>query len=219
MRLELHDVARSRLARGLGGLVAAAVVDDERLHGRDAVDLLRNVAQRLRDRAFLVEGGDLNDKLHAVKVSVIMPVERADAERAIRSVLAQQAPFEFELIVVSAAPLALPASLPSGTGARNVVEAHRNPATRRNRAVSVAAGEILAFIDDDAEADPCWLATAVAYLDAHPDVLALGGPDPAPADSTNAELVSDTLLSTRWIGSGVVAHESRGGVFAIEHPS
>jgi len=83
----------------------------------------------------------------------------------------------------------------------------------------VAAGEILAFIDDDAEADPCWLATAVAYLDAHPDVLALGGPDPAPDDSTNAELISDTLLATRWIGSGVIAHESRGGVFAIEHPS
>lgn len=83
----------------------------------------------------------------------------------------------------------------------------------------MAAGEILAFLDDDAEADPCWLATAVAYLDAHSDVLALGGPDPAPDDSTSAELISDTLLSTRWIGSGVVAHECRAGVFAIEHPS
>src|ERR1043165_7698201 len=144
-----------------------------------------------------------------------MPVERPDADRAINSVLAQEAPFEFELIAVSAAPLALPA----GTALRNVVEPNRNPATRRNRAVSVAAGEILAFIDDDAEADPCWLATAVAYLDAHPDILALGGPDPAPDDSTNAELISDTLLATRWIGSGVIAHESRGGRFAIEHPS
>jgi len=150
-----------------------------------------------------------------VKVSVIMPVERPDADRAINSVLAQEAPFEFELIAVSAAPLALPA----GTASRNVVEPNRNPATRRNRAVSVAAGEILAFIDDDAVADPCWLATAVAYLDAHPEVLALGGPDPAPDDSTTAELISDTLLATRWIGSGVVAHENRAGVFAIEHPS
>src|SRR5437667_107477 len=84
---------------------------------------------------------------------------------------------------------------------------------------SVSAEVILAFIDDDAVADPCWLATACAYLDAHPDVLALGGPDPAPDDSTNAELISDTLLATRWIGSGVIAHESRPGVFAIEHPS
>ena len=146
-----------------------------------------------------------------------MPVERlgGDAERAIDSVLRQEAPFDFELIAVSAAPLPLPPE----TGVRNVVEPNRNPATRRNRAVSVASGEILAFIDDDAAADPRWLATAVAYLDAHPDVLALGGPDPAPADSSTAELISDTLLSTRWIGSGVLAHESREGVFAIEHPS
>jgi len=144
-----------------------------------------------------------------------MPVERADAQRAIESVLHQEAPFEFELIAVSAAPLLMPLE----AGVRNVVEPNRNPATRRNRAVSIATGEILAFIDDDAVADPRWLATACAYLDAHPDVLALGGPDPAPDDSTNAELVSDTLLATRWIGSGVIAHESRAGVFAIEHPS
>ena len=146
-----------------------------------------------------------------------MPVERPDAQRAIESVLQQEAPFEFELIAVSAEPLAL--APPSGTAVRNVVEPNRNPATRRNRAVSVAEGEILAFIDDDAAADRCWLATAIAYLDAHPDVLALGGPDPAPDDSTDAELFSDTLLATRWIGSGVLAHENRGGVFAIEHAS
>ena len=148
-----------------------------------------------------------------------MPVERPDADRAINSVLAQEAPFEFELIAVSAAPLTRLASLPAGTAVRNVVEPNRNPATRRNRAVSAAGGEILAFIDDDATADPRWLATAVAYLDAHPDVLALGGPDPAPDDSTPAELISDTLLATRWIGSGVLAHENRAGVFAIAHPS
>jgi glycosyltransferase involved in cell wall biosynthesis len=152
-----------------------------------------------------------------VKVSVIMPVERVggEAERAIQSVLNQEAPFAFELIVVSAAPL----ELPGRTGLRNVVEANRNPATRRNRAVSVAAGEILAFIDDDATADPHWLATACAYLDEHPDVLALGGPDPAPADSSNAELMSDTLLATRWIGSGVAAHENRRGIFDVERAS
>ena len=146
-----------------------------------------------------------------------MPVERigGDAERAVASVLRQETPFPFELIVVSAAPLEDVAR----AGVRNVVEPNRNPATRRNRAVSEAAGEILAFIDDDATADPHWLANAVAYLDAHPEVLALGGPDPAPADSSTAELLSDTLLATRWIGSGVAAHENRRGTFFIEHPS
>ena len=149
-------------------------------------------------------------------ISVIMPVERlgGDAERAIASVLEQQVPFRFELIVVSAEPLTLPQ-----TGVRNVVEPNRNPATRRNRAVSVAEGEILAFIDDDARAAPGWLANAAAILDAQPDVLAVGGPDPAPDDSTPAELLSETLLATPLIGSGVAAHESRRGTFDIRAAS
>src|SRR5438094_8539799 len=140
----------------------------------------------------------------SIRVSVIMPAERVggDAERAIASVLNQQAPFAFELIVVSAAAL----SLPFDDRIRNVVEANRNPATRRNRAVSEARGEILAFIDDDAVADAGWLSTAVAYFDAHAEVLALGGPDPAPFDSPPAELIAETLLATPFIGSGVACH-------------
>ncbi|HEX9981895.1 MAG TPA: glycosyltransferase [Thermoanaerobaculia bacterium] len=145
-----------------------------------------------------------------------MPVERlgGDAERAIASVVAQAAPFPFELIVVSAERLPLPE-----TGVLNVVEPNRNPATRRNRGVSASRGEILAFIDDDAVADPSWLANAVAYLDAHPDVLALGGPDPAPPGSSIPELISDTLLATRYIGSGVAAHENRRGTFELRQAS
>jgi glycosyltransferase involved in cell wall biosynthesis len=156
-----------------------------------------------------------------MKVSVIMPVERlgGDAERAIASVLNQEAGFDFELIVVSAKPLLLTDVLPAMTRLRNVVETNRNPATRRNRAVSESTGEILAFIDDDAVADRVWLATAVAWLDAHPDVLALGGPDPAPDDSTLAELVSETLLATPFIGSGIACHENRRGVFPLANAS
>lgn len=157
-----------------------------------------------------------------------MPVERlggrpdrgiSDAERAISSVLSQEAPFPFELILVSAATLDLQGDLPAGTRQRNIVEPNRNPATRRNRAASEAQGELLAFIDDDAMASPRWLANAAAYLDEHPDVLAVGGPDPAPDDSSIAELISDTLLATRWIGSGVAAHENRRGVFDVTRAS
>jgi glycosyltransferase involved in cell wall biosynthesis len=145
-----------------------------------------------------------------------MPVERlgGDAERAIASVLEQQVPFGFELIVVSAEALTLPQA-----GVRNVVEPNRNPATRRNRAVSVATGEILAFIDDDARAAPGWLANAAAILDAQPDVVAIGGPDPAPDDSSRAELISETLLATPLIGSGVAAHENRRGTFDVRSAS
>ncbi|HEV8659890.1 MAG TPA: glycosyltransferase [Thermoanaerobaculia bacterium] len=152
-----------------------------------------------------------------MKVTVIMPVERigGDAERAIESVLNQEAPFPFELIVISAEPLG-----PAGDNrVRNVVENNRNPATRRNRAASEARGETLAFIDDDARAAPGWLATAAEYLDAHRDVLAVGGPDPAPDDSSAEELIADTLLATPWIGSGVAAHENRRGIFDIRSAS
>lgn len=148
-----------------------------------------------------------------------MPVERVggDAERAIASVLGQEASFPFELIVVSAAELPL-VEFPKAR-VRNVVEPNRNPATRRNRGVSAATGELLAFIDDDAIADPHWLANAAAYLDRHPDVLALGGPDPAPPDSSIEELISDTMLATPLIGSGVAAHENRRGVFDLKRAS
>ena len=150
-----------------------------------------------------------------------MPVERVggDAERAIASVLSQEAPFPFELILVSAGPLDLPGNVPAETRVRNVVEPDRNPATRRNRAVSETSAEILAFIDDDATADSGWLANAIRFFDEHPDVLAVGGPDPAPPDSTVAELISDTLLATRWIGSGVAAHENWSGLFDVTRAS
>lgn len=145
-----------------------------------------------------------------------MPVDRpgVQAARAIDSILQQDAPFPFELIVVSAAPLGM-----ADDRVRNIVEGNRNPASRRNRAVSEARGEILAFVDDDAFAAPDWLATACAYLDSHPGVLGLGGPDPAPEHSPPSELLSETLLATPWIGSGVAAHEGPAGVFEIRSPS
>ena len=47
----------------------------------------------------------------------------------------------------------------------------------------------------------------------------MGGPDPAPSDSPAAELISETLLATPWIGSGIVCHENRPGVFRIRKPT
>jgi len=145
-----------------------------------------------------------------------MPVERlgGDAERAIVSVLEQRTAFPFELILVSAVPLPNPEAR-----VRNVIEINRNPATRRNRAVSVAQGDVLAFIDDDATAAPDWLTVATRYLEAHPEVLALGGPDPAPATSSVPEMISETLLRAPWIGSGIAAHEEPQGIFDVRSPS
>jgi glycosyltransferase involved in cell wall biosynthesis len=151
-----------------------------------------------------------------IRVSVIMPVDRPgeDANRAVRAVLDQKVRAPFELIVVGSAS----ASLPRDPKLRRVVLEERNPAIRRNVAALEAKGEILAFIDDDAFAAPDWIDKALTYLDAHADVVAIGGPDPPPDDSPRAELLADTLLATRWLGSGIAAHESREGVFAIRKP-
>jgi glycosyltransferase involved in cell wall biosynthesis len=151
-----------------------------------------------------------------IRVSVIMPVDRPgeDANRAVRAVLDQKTSAPFELIVVGS----LSASLPRDPRLRHVAMEDRNPAIRRNAAALEARGEILAFIDDDAFAAPDWIEKALGYLDAHPQVVAVGGPDPPPDDSPRAELLSDTLLATRWFGSGVAAHESREGVFPIRKP-
>lgn len=150
-----------------------------------------------------------------VIVSVIMPVDRpgVDAERSIASVLAQTFS-SFELIIVSAEPLLLPAD----DRIRQVIVAARNPALRRNRAAESARGEILAFIDDDAFAHREWLARGVSHFERDASIVAVGGPDPAPDDSSVAELISDSLLAAPLIGSGVACHESRPAAFDVSAP-
>jgi succinoglycan biosynthesis protein ExoA len=148
-----------------------------------------------------------------VQVSVIMPVDRGeDARPAIDSILRQQAA-DYELIVVS--PVAMASASPR---VRNVIVADRNPAVRRNAAAALATGEVLAFIDDDATASAGWLARGMAIV-ADAGVVAAGGPDPAPEDSSSAELISETLLATPLIGSGIACHENRQGRFDVRRPT
>lgn len=149
-------------------------------------------------------------------VSVIIPVDRpgADATRALDSLLTQTTEVAFEVIVVSGSTIALP----DDPRIRAIVLDDRNPARRRNRAAAIASSETLAFIDDDAFADERWIQTAVDFLSANPDVAIVGGPDPAPPDSGVPELISETLLATPLIGSGVLCHENRAGVRNVRSP-
>jgi len=56
---------------------------------------------------------------------------------------------------------------------RNKYEGHLGSA--RNSAAEVAAGDLLAFIDDDASAEPTWLAELTAVYESHPESVAVGG--------------------------------------------
>lgn len=80
----------------------------------------------------------------------------------------------------------------------------RNPALRRNRAADFAAGEFLAFLDDDARAAPDWIARAA---ETGKTAALFGGPDLLPAGAPFPERISDLLLATPVIGSHVAAHE------------
>lgn len=113
------------------------------------------------------------------RISVIVPVFN-DAARLglLLKALAKQTlpPEQWELLVVDngstdhpnevLAPFAL---------ARLLHESQPGSYAARNRALTEAKGEILAFTDADCLPEPDWLAQAVNYLDAHPQVDAIGG--------------------------------------------
>ncbi len=92
----------------------------------------------------------------------------------------------------------------------------RNPALRRNRAARQARGALLAFLDDDARAEPDWLAAGARALER---CSIAGGPDLLTPGASYAERLSDLLLATPWIGSGIPAHERtpRGGPVRSAH--
>lgn len=58
---------------------------------------------------------------------------------------------------------------------RYVVEKIQGLCTTRNRGIAESRGEIVAFLDDDAIADPDWLAQLLAIFDREPDVACVGG--------------------------------------------
>jgi succinoglycan biosynthesis protein ExoA len=135
-------------------------------------------------------------------------------EKTLSSLFLQENAPTYEIILVASGAL----SLPADRRLQLLIEADPNPAVRRNHAAAAASGEILAFIDDDAVAAPDWLASAERWFRENPDLLALGGPDPSPPDAPVGEQISETLLATRWIGSGIAAHEHRGRSFTLRSP-
>lgn len=139
-----------------------------------------------------------------VRVSVIIPVGRDpdEAARAIDGVLGGSTRAEVELIAVGDSRVR-----DFAEKAKVVVEENLNPAVRRNRGAAVATGEMLAFIDDDARPAEGWIDRALDTIESSPEVVILGGPDPAPPESTVRELITDTLLAAPLFGSGVLAHQ------------
>ena len=148
-------------------------------------------------------------------VSVLIASDRVDTllPACLRSLEEQSGGVRAEAVVASSEE---PRDVRLRVPVRWVCVASRNPAHRRNRAASEARGAILAFLDDDATAEPGWLAAGAAAI-AGAEIV--GGPDLGPRDAPYAERLSNLLLATPWIGSGVPAHEwkPRGGPVRSPH--
>ena len=118
-----------------------------------------------------------------MRASVIVPTRnRADRLDACLAALAHQSlPAEqFEIVVVdngstdgTAARIARWAELRPGV--RRVEELAPGVSRARNAGIAAARGELLAFVDDDAVAEPRWLATLLGAYDRFPRVGAACG--------------------------------------------
>ncbi|RJP17440.1 MAG: glycosyltransferase [Candidatus Abyssobacteria bacterium SURF_5] len=74
------------------------------------------------------------------------------------------------------------------------------PGEKRDIGIKNAAGEICAFIDDDAYPRPDWLRSAVPYLD-KPEIAAVGGPGVTPPEDGLLAQASGAVYSSP-MGSG-----------------
>jgi glycosyltransferase involved in cell wall biosynthesis len=73
---------------------------------------------------------------------------------------------------------------------RYVFEANVGLSHARNRGIFEARGDIIAFLDDDAEATPCWVQELVNGYSRHPDAWAVGGKNSTGLRFPDAALVS-----------------------------
>jgi glycosyltransferase involved in cell wall biosynthesis len=118
-----------------------------------------------------------------IDVSVVVPTynRRNAVARTITSLLQQRADtVRYEVIVVDNnstddTRTVVEAFMPGAPHLRYLLESRRGVSNARNSGATFARAPIVAFIDDDVEADPDWLVTIVRTLHAHPDVDCLGG--------------------------------------------
>jgi glycosyltransferase involved in cell wall biosynthesis len=125
---------------------------------------------------------DATEGSRTYDISVVVPTYNRELllHRTLKSLMSQSAIVRYETIVVDNA---------SDDGTRGVVEAlirqssdvryffepRRGVSHARNTGTAAARAPIVAFIDDDVEASPSWIATIKQAFDANPAMDCIGG--------------------------------------------
>ncbi len=84
-----------------------------------------------------------------------------------------------------------------------------SPGEKRDLAVRLATGEVVAFLDDDAYPDANWLASSLRHF-ADDNVAAVGGPGVTPPSSDPRQRASGWVLAS-FLGSGGCTYRFRPG--------
>ena len=138
-----------------------------------------------------------------LRFSVVIPAHRDNAafRRCVAAALAQDYP-DFEVVVASDRPIPdLPEDVVSvETGS----SADTSPAEKRDRAMSGATGDVMAYLDDDAYPARDWLSRAAEHF-ADESVHVLGGPGLTPPDSPWPERVGGAVYESP-AGSAFLRH-------------
>jgi len=154
-----------------------------------------------------------------VEASVIMPARNAQDTigRALACLKAQEAPFEYEVIVVDdgSTDATVAVAEAAGEPVRVLTQGGLGPAAARNRAVAMSCGRALAFCDADCFPEPGWLAAGVAALEdlelVQGRVLPDAGAERGPYDRTLAVESDRGLWETANLFATRAAFDRVGG--------
>jgi len=149
-----------------------------------------------------------------VKVSIIIPVTREDYLKNCLVSLDNQSFKDFEIILINNKK-----SEKIRKNIKAIITKNLNPAYRRNLAAKNTKGEIFAFIDDDVYVNKDWIKKAVDFLEKNKSFCVVGGPDILSKNAKFREKISDALLSNKYFGSGVLAHQNYKKNKEINDPS
>jgi GT2 family glycosyltransferase len=150
------------------------------------------------------------------RVSIIIPFQAPSAYLAetLQHIARLTVPAH-EVILLPDGPLPEgPVDL-AGLNARVLPTGPVSPAIKRDQGAEAAAGEILAFIDDDAYPAPDWLERATPHF-AAPNVAAVGGPQITPPGDSFWQQVSGAVFLSCLNGAATRRYRTWDGKMDVD---